>query len=119
MAENATPGRAPAPADPAAPSQLAELQIEMGPWKGHGWVPPDQVNHLITMAGILGSTVSGLAAVVYTLRVNPRLTDLAFAELLLALVTAVLIAAAGRAVPKRRKQTRKGSKVRASSKKTA
>lgn len=119
MAENDARGRNLTPVEPAPPSQLAELHIEVGPWKGHGWIPPDQVNHLTTMAGILGSAVAGLVAVVYTLRVNPRLTDLAFAELLLALVTALLIAVAGRTAPRRGrgKRARKSRKEQASRKK--
>ena len=42
--------------------------------------------------GILGSVVTGTAGAVLTLRIAPRLTGLALAELVLALAAALIIA---------------------------
>ena len=63
--------------------------------KARGRVAPDQANYLIMTFGILGSVVTGTAGAVLTLRIAPRLTGLALAELVLALA-AVLIIAVGR-----------------------
>jgi hypothetical protein len=101
MARDRLSTHGPAPADPldesVEPSQLAELEISVGPdQRVRGRVPPEQAHHLVTMCGILGSVVTGTGGVVLTLNVAPSLTTLAFAQLALALVAAVLIAASGR-----------------------
>lgn len=95
----------PGSADPGLtlpePTQLAELEISLGPgpqWgTARGTVPPDQPHHLITTFGILGSAVAGTAGAVLSLRIDSRLGTLALAELTLAFVAAALIAACSRA----------------------
>ena len=91
----------PAPTEPLAesaePTQFAELEISVRPdRRARGRVPPDQAHYLITMLGILGSTVTGTGGAVLILYVAPRLIILALAELALALVATVLTAACGR-----------------------
>lgn len=83
--------------DPAeAPTGFAELEIQVGPaqsWgTAKGKVPPDQAHHLITTFGVLGSAIAGIAGAVLTLRIASGLTAPAFAELALAVTSAVLIA---------------------------
>jgi hypothetical protein len=55
-------------------------------------VPPSQARHLVTIAGILGSVITGAAAAVLTLHASTKLAVPAYAELALALIAAVLIA---------------------------
>lgn len=93
------PGPAPTEllAKSAEPTQFAELEISLGPdQRARGRVPPNQAHYLITMFGILGSTVTGTGGAVLTLYVAPRLIILALAELALAAAAAVLTAACGR-----------------------
>lgn len=83
--------------DPAeAPTGFAELEIQVGPaqsWgTAKGKVPPDQAHHLITTFGVLGSAIAGIAGAVLTLRIASGLIAPAFAELTLAVASAVLIA---------------------------
>ena len=83
--------------DPAeAPTGFAELEIQVGPARSWGTakgkVPPAQAHHLITTFGILGSVIAGIAGAVLTLRIASGLTAPAFAELALAVTSAVLIA---------------------------
>lgn len=88
---------------PAEPSPLARLTIKVGPQErwgaAEGSVPGDQAHDLITTFGVLGNTFgilgcasAGIAGAVLTIR-GSGLTDLAFAELVLALLAAMLIAA--------------------------
>jgi hypothetical protein len=49
------------------------------------------------VSGVLGSAITGTGGVILTLHIAPRLTPLAFAELALGFVAAVLITARGRA----------------------
>jgi hypothetical protein len=83
-----------------APSQDAELIVSVSPVQRRvtiwGRVPPGQARGLIAMLGILASTITGISGVVLTLRIEPGLTVLAYAELALALVAIVLIAACGK-----------------------
>lgn len=96
MTLNSPSAREPVPLE--RPTSFAELEVRVGPvpWgKASGRVGPDQANYLIMTFGILGSVVTGTAGAVLTLRIAPRLTGLALAELVLALA-AVLIIAVGR-----------------------
>ena len=96
MTLNSPSAREPVPLE--RPTSFAELEVRVGPvpWgKARGRVAPDQANYLIMTFGILGSVVTGTAGAVLTLRIAPRLTGLALAELVLALA-AVLIIAVGR-----------------------
>lgn len=96
MTLNSPSAREPVPLE--RPTSFAELEVRVGPvpWgKARGRVAPDQANYLIMTFGILGSVVTGTAGAVLTLRIAPRLTGLALAELVLALAT-VLIIAVGR-----------------------
>jgi hypothetical protein len=91
---------------PEPPTAAARLMIRVGPaHMAEGIVPPDQARHLITTFGILGCVFSGVGGAVLTLRIEPILLPLAFAQLALALASAVLIALAGR-VPLRRRRAR-------------
>lgn len=93
MTLNSPSAREPVPLE--RPSSFAELEIRVGPvpWgKAKGRVAPDQANYLIMTFGILGSVVTGTAGAVLTLRIAPRLTGLALAELVLALAAALIIA---------------------------
>ena len=56
---------------------------------------PGEARHLIAAFGILGCVITGTAGAVLTLRIDPGLTTLALAELVLALTSAILIAAGG------------------------
>jgi hypothetical protein len=80
------------------PSPRAEIKIKVGPdrgWVGaQGSVPPDQAGHLITTFGILGAAGMGATAAVFTVHTS---AGVAFAELAVALVAMVLIAACSRA----------------------
>lgn len=97
---------APSPDRPELPTQFAELKISVGPIQHlstEGTVSPDQAHHLVTTFGLLASVVAGVGGAVLTLHVVHGTTGvvLAFAELALALVAAVLIAVVARA-PRRR-----------------
>lgn len=99
MRENRDPDR-PDPAE--QPTQAAQLTIRADPARvkitarrwvtAEGTVPPDEAQHLISTIGIVGCVVTGATAAVLTLRIAPGLTELALAELLLALVGMLLIA---------------------------
>ena len=82
------------------PSQHAELMISIGPapqWgTAKGLVPASQAHHLVTTFGILGSLATGTGGAVLTLHADPSFTGPAYAELALALVSAILIAACSR-----------------------
>lgn len=97
MALNRPFAREPVPVE--RPTSFAELEIQVGPavpWgTAKGRVPPDQTNYFIMTFGVLGSVVTGTAGAVLTLRIAPRLTGLALAELILALAAALMIAACG------------------------
>ena len=97
MALDSPFAREPVPVE--RPTSFAELEIQVGPavpWgTAKGRVPPGQTHYLITTFGILGSVVTGTAGAVLTLRIAPRLTGLALAELILALAGALIIAACG------------------------
>ncbi len=97
MALNNPFAREPVPVE--RPTSFAELEIQVGPvvpWgTAKGRVPPGQTHYLITTFGVLGSVVTGTAGAVLTLRIAPRLTGLALAELILALAGALIIAACG------------------------
>lgn len=87
------------------PTQAAQLKITAEPARvtitarrwvtAEGTVPPGEARHLIAAFGILGSVITGISGAVLTLRIDPKLTTLALAELVLALVSAVLIAVCG------------------------
>jgi len=88
------------------PSEAAQLKIKAEPARvkviarrwltAEGTVPPADARHLITTFGIVGCVVTGSVGVVLTLRIEPRLTSVAFAELAVALVAAILVAICGR-----------------------
>jgi uncharacterized membrane protein YeaQ/YmgE (transglycosylase-associated protein family) len=93
MTLNSPSAREPVPLE--RPTSFAELEVRVGPvpWgKAKGRVAPDQATYLIMTFGILGSVVTGTAGAVLTLRIAPRLTGLALAELVLALAAALIIA---------------------------
>lgn len=102
MAENkAAP---PAQALIEQPTSAARLRISAEPawvkvttpWcETEDLVPVSQERHLITTFGLMGSAVTGAAAAVLTLRIDPRLGGLAVIELIFAAVVAVLITACG------------------------
>lgn len=74
----------------------SRVKITARRWSVEGTVPSAEAHHLITTFGILGSIVSGLAGAILTLRIASGLPALAFAELGLALLAAVLIAVRSR-----------------------
>jgi multisubunit Na+/H+ antiporter MnhB subunit len=76
------------------PTTAAQLKIglESVQFKAEGKVPPAGARHLITTVGIVGSVASSTAGAIIT-HGSP---DVAFAELVLGLVAAVLIAVRGR-----------------------
>lgn len=88
------------------PSEAAQLKIKAEPARvrviarrwltAEGTVPPADARHLITTFGIVGCVITGSAGAVLTLRIEPRLTSVAFAELAVALVAAILVAICGR-----------------------
>ena len=93
MTLNSPSAREPVPLE--RPTSFAELEVRVGPvpWgKAKGRVAPDQASYLIMTFGILASVVTGTAGAVLTLRIAPRLTGLALAELVLALAAALIIA---------------------------
>lgn len=100
MAADTPPTHDP-PVPPEKPGPEAWLKISVGPAQlggtAEGSVPPDQAGHLITTFGMLGSAISGIGGAVLTLHIAPSLTVVAFAELVLALLLAVLIAVRGHA----------------------
>jgi hypothetical protein len=79
-----------------APSQYAELVVQLGPaqpWgTAKGKVPPEQAHHLITTFGIVAAVIAGIAGTVLTLRISAQLAGPAYAELGLAFGATVLIA---------------------------
>jgi hypothetical protein len=82
---------------PEPPTAAAKLTIKLGPAQlAEGTVPPDQARHLITTFGILVCIVSGIGGAVLTLRAAPVYISLAFAELVIALAGATLVAVCGR-----------------------
>ena len=99
MLQNSPSGPGPDPIE--QPGPFAELEIQVGPAKtwgtAKGRIPPDQTHYFIMTFGIWGSVATGIAGTVLTLRIGPRLTGLAVAELMLALAAALLIAACGTA----------------------
>jgi hypothetical protein len=82
------------------PGPHAELVFTFGPaqrWgSAKGLVPADQAHHLVTTFGILGCLVTGIGGAVLTVRTASGWTDLAYAELTLALVAVVLTAVCSR-----------------------
>lgn len=88
----------------AEPGPRAEIQINVGPVpKGWGTVkvnvPADQAHHLVTTVGILGSVAAGVVGVTLTLQEVSGAIILAYAELVLAFIAAVLIALCSRTDP--------------------
>jgi hypothetical protein len=88
----------------AIPGPQAELQIFVGPlpkqWgSAKANVPAGQAHHLITTFGILGSVATGISAAAFTLQAASGAVTLAYAELILAFVAAVLIAVCSRMEP--------------------
>jgi hypothetical protein len=86
--------------DVVVPGPRAELQMSIGPslkqWGTfRGRVPADQAHHLITTFGILGSAAAGIGGAVFTPQDSSG-PALAYAELALALIAAVLIALCAR-----------------------
>ena len=83
------------------PTPAAQLKIKADPARvkvtarrwgtAEGTVPPAEAHHLINMVGILGGVITGIAGAVLTMRIGPRFTPLALAELGLALAAIVLI----------------------------
>src|SRR6266567_1137653 len=55
-----------------------------------GTVPSGEAHHLVTTFGMVGSAVTGTVGAVLTLRIDQHLADIALAELVLALVIAML-----------------------------
>lgn len=96
----------PEPVPIEAPTAFAELEIRVGPAQplraAKGKVLPDQVHHLITTVGVLGSVIAGITGALLTLRISSGLTAPALAELALAVAAAALIAT-------RRTTARRGS----------
>jgi hypothetical protein len=77
------------------PTAAARLIITLGPAQLAGGAISGEAHHLITTIGIMGSVWSGIAALVVTVHVASAHIALAFAELTLALMAAVLIAISG------------------------
>lgn len=85
------------------PTPAAQLKIKADPARvkvtarrwgtAEGTVPPAEAHHLINMVGILGGAITGITGAVLTMRIGPRFTPLALAELGLALAAMVLITA--------------------------
>jgi hypothetical protein len=111
METTSQPSREAAVAEP--PSQHAELMISIGPapqWgTAKGLVPADQAHHLVTTFGILGSLVTGAGTAVLTLRAGPGFTAAAYAELVLTLACAMLIAFCSRTGAKAKGKRQKAS----------
>ncbi len=97
MLPNSPYVREPAPLE--RPSPLAKLEIRVVPARSWGTakdrIPPGQARYSTMTFGIVANVVTGTAGAVLTLRIAPRLSGLALAELILALAAAVLIAARG------------------------
>jgi hypothetical protein len=68
--------------------------MKMGDSAG-GLIPADQAHHLITTFGILASLATGIGAAVLTLQSVAGAVGLAYAELAVALIAAVVIAVCG------------------------
>lgn len=87
------------PVPPELPTTRAKLDIQAGPPMPCGPAPgrmrPGQVNQLIVTLGVLGSTVTGTAGAILTVRIAPGQAGLALAELALALASALVIAIYG------------------------
>jgi hypothetical protein len=87
------------PAPLERPGPFAELEIRVGPVRpwgtAKGRIPPDQAWYFIMTFGILANVITGTAGAILTLRIAPRLTGVAMAELILALAATLLIAACG------------------------
>jgi len=74
----------------------ARVKIIARRWiTAEGTVPSRDARYLITMFGVLSSVVTGTAGAVLTLRIAGQLAPVAFAELVLALIGAVLIVVDG------------------------
>jgi hypothetical protein len=99
-----------APAEPPTPS--AVLTINTLPQQlardVAGIVPSERTFHVITTASILGSAFAGIGGAILTLYLVPGSTLVGLAELLLALVAAVLIAVRGR-IPASQEQYREAA----------
>lgn len=77
------------------PTAAARLIITLGPAQLVGRTVPGETRYLITTIGILGSVWSGIAGSVITVHVASAHLALAFAELILTLMAAILIAICG------------------------
>jgi hypothetical protein len=89
--------------------QSAQVKITARLWgTAEGTVPPGDAAHLITTFGLLGSAVTGMAGAVLTLRIDPRLTGVALAELALVFAVAAMIVACGRGARSRAAPARTG-----------
>jgi hypothetical protein len=96
------------------PTPAAQLKIKADPARvkvtarrwgtAEGTVPPAEAHHLINMVGILGSVITGITGAVLTMRIGPRFTPLALAELGLALASMLLITVCCRHRDKNREQ---------------
>lgn len=74
------------------PTSSAEMTVTLGP--AASWnavIRGEQTFHLLTTAGVVMTTSAGIAGAVFTMRLSFSLTNVALAELSLALVTSVLI----------------------------
>jgi hypothetical protein len=79
------------------PTRSAQLKIDarlLG--SAEGTVPSGEAHHLVTTFGMVGCAVTGTAGAVITLRIDQHLAGIALAELALALVIAMLVAAHSR-----------------------
>lgn len=85
--------REPGPERPTPAAQLKITARQLG--SAEGIVPPAAARHLIAAFGVLGCVITGTAGAILTLRIDPALTTPALAELVLALTSALLIAAGG------------------------
>lgn len=86
------------------PTTAALVTIDRGAWvklsawrwlTGEGNVPSGAAHYFITMLGVVTCVVSGIGGAVLTPGSGPGRTPVVFAELVLALVGAVLFVAAG------------------------
>ena len=87
----------PVPAE--LPTARAKLDIQAGPLMrcaiAPGRMRSDHVNLLIVTLGVLGSAVTGTTGAILIVRIAPKQSGLALAELILALVAALVITVYG------------------------
>lgn len=115
MIQHSPSAREPVPAE--LPTPRAELEIQTGPLLPCGAAPRRMrsrlVSQLVVTLSILGCAVAGATDAVLTVRIAPEQAGLAFAELVLALAAALLIAAYGMTRDRGRQQRAESGQRRA------